>query len=46
VLLKYSALDGVQGRRRRHPAEPEGVVHELHNRDHVLLKLAKSGEVR
>lgn len=44
VLHEYSALDGVQEDVVDILLNLKGVVLKLHNRDHVLLKLAKSGE--
>jgi len=44
VLHEYSALDGVQEDVVDILLNLKGVVMKLHNRDHVLLKLAKSGE--
>src|SRR5689334_11578688 len=44
VLHEYSALDGVQEDVVDVLLNLKGVVLKLHNRDHVLLKLAKSGE--
>ena len=44
VLHEYSALDGVQEDVVDILLNLKGVVMKLHNRDHVLLKLAKTGE--
>jgi DNA-directed RNA polymerase subunit alpha len=44
VLHEYSALDGVQEDVVDILLNLKGVVLKLHNRDHVLLKLVKSGE--
>ena len=44
VLHEYSALDGVQEDVVDILLNLKGVVLKLHNRDHVVLKLAKSGE--
>src|SRR5499433_3763612 len=44
VLHEYSALDGVQEDVVDVLLNLKGVVLKLHNRDHVTLKLAKSGE--
>jgi DNA-directed RNA polymerase subunit alpha len=44
VLHEYSALDGVQEDVVDILLNLKGVVLKLHNRDHVLLKLAKAGE--
>jgi hypothetical protein len=44
VLHEYSALDGVQKDVVDILLNLKGVVLKLHNRDHVLLKLAKNGE--
>src|SRR6058998_957117 len=44
VLHEYSALDGVQEDVVDILLNLKGVVLKLHNRDHVLLKLAKTGE--
>ena len=44
VLHEYSALDGVQEDVVDILLNLKGVVLKLHNRDHVLLKLAKMGE--
>ena len=44
MLHEYSALDGVQEDVVDILLNLKGVVLKLHNRDHVLLKLAKSGE--
>lgn len=44
VLHEYSALDGVQEDVVDILLNLKGVVLKLYNRDHVLLKLAKSGE--
>ena len=44
VLHEYSALDGVQEDVVDILLNLKGVVLKLHNRDHVLLKLAKNGE--
>src|SRR5450759_1650448 len=44
VLHEYSALDGVQEDVVDILLNLKGVVLKLHNRDHVLLKLTKSGE--
>src|ERR1700756_694871 len=44
VLHEYSALDGVQEDVVDILLNLKGVVLKLHNREHVLLKLAKSGE--
>src|SRR5512139_3909407 len=44
VLHEYSALDGVQEDVVDILLNMKGVVLKLHNRDHVVLKLAKSGE--
>src|SRR5207344_3118682 len=44
VLHEYSALDGVQEDVVDILLNMKGVVMKLHNRDHVLLKLAKTGE--
>jgi DNA-directed RNA polymerase subunit alpha len=44
VLHEYSALDGVQEDVVDILLNLKGVVLKLHNRDHVLLKLSKSGE--
>ena len=44
VLHEYSALAGVQEDVVDILLNLKGVVMKLHNRDHVLLKLAKSGE--
>ena len=44
VLHEYSALDGVQEDVVDVLLNLKGVVLKLHNRDHVLLKLAKNGE--
>ena len=44
VLHEYSALDGVQEDVVDVLLNLKGVVLKLHNRDHVMLKLAKSGE--
>src|SRR6201982_496165 len=44
VLHEYSALDGVREDVVDILLNLKGVVLKLHNRDHVLLKLAKSGE--
>jgi DNA-directed RNA polymerase subunit alpha len=46
VLHEYSALDGVQEDVVDILLNLKGVVMKLHNRDHVLLKLAKTGEGR
>ena len=43
VLHEYSALDGVQEDVVDILLNLKGVVMKLHNRDHVLLKLAKTG---
>ena len=45
VLHEYSALDGVQEDVVDVLLNLKGVVLKLHNRDHVTLKLAKTGEV-
>jgi len=42
VLHEYSALDGVQEDVVDILLNLKGVVLKLHNRDHVLLKLARS----
>ena len=44
VLHEYSALDGVQEDVVDVLLNLKGVVLKLHNRDHVMLRLAKSGE--
>src|SRR2546426_9575123 len=44
VLHEYSALDGVQEDVVDVLLNLKGVVLKLHNRDHVTLKLAKTGE--
>ena len=44
VLHEYSALDGVQEDVVDVLLNLKGVVLKLHNRDHVTLRLAKSGE--
>ncbi len=44
VLHEYSALDGVQEDVVDVLLNLKGVVLKLHNRDHVMLKLQKSGE--
>src|SRR6478736_5738197 len=44
VLHEYSALDGVQEDVVDVLLNLKGVVLKLHNRDHVMLKLAKTGE--
>src|SRR5512135_2128247 len=44
VLHEYSALDGVQEDVVDILLNLKGVVLKLHNRDHVALKLSKSGE--
>ena len=44
VLHEYSALDGVQEDVVDILLNLKGVVLKLHNRDHVLLKLSKTGE--
>src|SRR5205085_4503595 len=44
VLHEYSALDGVKEDVVDILLNLKGVVLKLHNRDHVMLKLAKSGE--
>ena len=44
VLHEYSALDGVQEDVVDVLLNLKGVVLKLHNRDHVMLKLSKSGE--
>jgi DNA-directed RNA polymerase subunit alpha len=44
VLHEYSALDGVQEDVVDILLNLKGIVLKLHNRDHVLLKLSKSGE--
>ena len=44
VLHEYSALDGVQEDVVDILLNLKGVVLKLHNRDHVMLKLAKTGE--
>src|SRR5213080_2143631 len=44
VLHEYSALDGVQEDVVDILLNLKGVVLKLHNRDHVTLKLAKTGE--
>jgi DNA-directed RNA polymerase subunit alpha len=44
VLHEYSALDGVQEDVVDILLNLKGVVLKLHNRDHVMLKLSKSGE--
>src|SRR6187431_3840822 len=44
VLHEYSALDGVQEDVVDILLNLKGVVLKLHIRDHVLLKLAKTGE--
>src|SRR6516225_1281620 len=44
VLHEYSALDGVQEDVVDILLNLKGVVLKLHNRDHVMLKLQKSGE--
>ncbi len=44
VLHEYSALDGVQEDVVDILLNLKGVVLKLHNRDHVLLRLAKNGE--
>lgn len=44
VLHEYSALDGVQEDIVDIMLNLKGIVLKLHNRDQVLLKLAKSGE--
>jgi DNA-directed RNA polymerase subunit alpha len=44
VLHEYSALDGVQEDVVDVLLNLKGVVLKLHNRDHIALKLAKSGE--
>src|SRR6266516_6016772 len=44
VLHEYSAIDGVQEDVVDILLNLKGVVLKLHNRDHVTLKLAKTGE--
>src|SRR6187551_2963169 len=44
VVHEYSALDGVQEDVVDVLLNLKGVVLKLHNRDHVMLKLSKSGE--
>src|SRR2546428_10778254 len=44
VLHEYSALDGVQEDVVDILLNLKGVVLKLHNRDHVTLRLAKTGE--
>src|SRR6266513_3573313 len=44
VLHEYSALDGVQEDVVDVLLNLKGVVLKLHNRDHVTLKLAKTGD--
>src|SRR5438034_4921835 len=44
VLHEYSALDGVQEDVVDILLNLKGVVLKLHNRDHVVLRLAKTGE--
>src|ERR1700755_387022 len=44
VLHEYSALDGVQEDVVDVLLNLKGVVLKLHNRDHVMLRLSKSGE--
>src|SRR5215211_2844625 len=44
VVHEYSALDGVQEDVVDVLLNLKGVVLKLHNRDHVMLRLAKSGE--
>src|SRR6476469_8954543 len=44
VLHEYSALDGVQEDVVDILLNLKGVVLKLHNRDHIALRLAKSGE--
>ena len=44
VLHEYSALDGVQEDVVDVLLNLKGVVLKLHNRDHVTLRLAKTGE--
>ena len=44
VLHEYSTIDGVQEDVVDILLNLKGVVMKLHNRDHVLLKLAKTGE--
>src|SRR4026207_1848450 len=44
VLHEYSTLDGVQEDVVDVLLNLKGVVLKLHNRDHVMLKLAKTGE--
>src|SRR6266550_6164873 len=44
VVHEYSSLDGVQEDVVDMLLNLKGVVFKLHNRDHVTLKLAKTGE--